>query len=176
MAVRKVSHHTRIISETRTTLDLVKPGDIIQFTYRNENKDNYDKNPLVFVLLKKSKIIHGINISYLKESKVRKLLKETNFKRLRNWTTYEKAFRNYFPKKMRLIKIIEYEVPIVDRNPGEYWKQRTRNAEGFVWNAKNPQGHLPQIPFPPDEEELAIGWANGTVTDDTPDYPGEDKK
>ena len=63
MAVRKVSHHRRIISKTPTNISRVGFGDIIQFKYMS--KDNYDKRPMVFVLNRKGKILNAINIGYM---------------------------------------------------------------------------------------------------------------
>ena len=41
--------------------------------------------PLVFVLTKSAKVINGVNINYLKEAIVQKLLLETNYKKLNNY-------------------------------------------------------------------------------------------
>ena len=114
---RKVSHHKRIISRTRTTLANVRPGDIIEFKYSGENV--YDIRPLIFVLTreggKRKRIdlregtVYGINLSYMKEYKVKKLLDEINFKKLKYYSLYEDSFRTYSIKKMKSIKLIEWE-------------------------------------------------------------------
>ena len=107
MAVRKVNHKKRIVSKTLTSIGDIKIGDIVEFIYRSEN--NQDKRPMVFVLFKRGKILNGINISYLKEYAVRRLTEEINYKRLRYWELYEKAFRTYTISKIRLPHIVEYE-------------------------------------------------------------------
>ena len=107
MAVRKVNHKKRIVSKTLTSIGDIKIGNIVEFIYRSEN--NQDKRPIVFVLFKRGKILNGINISYLKEYAVRRLTEEINYKRLRYWELYEKAFRTYTISKIRLPHIVEYE-------------------------------------------------------------------
>ena len=107
MAARKVSHHRRIISKTPTEISKVKFGDVVQFKY--VAKDIYDKTPMVFVLDKKGKVLHGINISYMKEYKVQKLLEETDFKKLKNYSLYENSFRTYKLSDIKVVKSIEYE-------------------------------------------------------------------
>ena len=107
MARRKVSHYRRIISKTSTSVGGVKMGDIIQFNYRGDNI--YDKSPMVFVLFKAGKLLDGININYMKEYKVQRLLEETNFKNLKYYSLYEDSFRTYTISKMKMIKIIDYK-------------------------------------------------------------------
>ena len=107
MAARKVSHHRRIISKTPTEISKVKFGDVVQFKY--VAKDIYDKTPMVFVLDKKGKVLHGINFSYMKEYKVQKLLEETDFKKLKNYSLYENSFRTYKLSDIKVVKSIEYE-------------------------------------------------------------------
>ena len=106
MAVRKVNHSRRIRSKTSTQISKSKFKDIIEFKYNS--KDIYDKKPMVFVLNKKGKVLNGINIGYLKEFIVEKLLEEKNSKKLRSWPLCEKAFRTYSTKKMSRIKIVEF--------------------------------------------------------------------
>ena len=107
MAVRKVNHSRRIRSKESTTISKVGFGNIIEFNY--SAKDVYDKTPMIFILSKKGKILNGINIGYLKESIIENLLEETNFKNLRYYSLYEKAFRTYKISDMKMVKSIEYE-------------------------------------------------------------------
>jgi len=107
MAVRKVNHSRRIRSKKSTTISSVGFGNIIEFNYAA--KDVYDKTPMIFILSKKGKILNGINIGYLKESIIENLLEETNFKNLRYYSLYEKAFRTYKISDMKMVKLIEYE-------------------------------------------------------------------
>jgi hypothetical protein len=107
MAVRKVNHSRRILSKESTTISKVGFGSIIEFNY--SAKDVYDKTPMIFILSKKGKILNGINIGYLKESIIENLLEETNFKNLRYYSLYEKAFRTYKISDMKMVKSIEYE-------------------------------------------------------------------
>ena len=113
MASRKVSHHQRIKGKTKTSIGKVKTGDIIEFIYRGE--DVYDKKPLVFVLSKPGKVITGINIGYLKEYIVARLLEETNLKRLKHYSLYEDSFRTYSKSKMTMIELIEFKTKEVQR-------------------------------------------------------------
>ena len=110
MAVRKVNHSRRIRSKKSTTISSVGFGNIIEFKYNA--KDVYDKTPMIFILSKKGKILNGINIGYLKESIIENLLEETNFKNLRHYSSYEKAFRTYKISNMKMVKLIEYETLI----------------------------------------------------------------
>jgi len=107
MAVRKVNHSRRIRSKKSTTISKAGFGDIIEFKY--SAKDIYDKTPMVFILSKKGKVLTAINISYLKEYIIEQLLEETNFKKLKNYSLYEKAFRTYKISDMKMVKLIEYE-------------------------------------------------------------------
>ena len=107
MAVRKVSHHRRIISKIPTNISKVGFGDVIQFQYVSDN--TYDMRPMVFVLMRKGKFLTGININYMKEYKVQKLLEEQNPKKLKHYPLYEDSFRTYKTQKMTLLKIVEYK-------------------------------------------------------------------
>tara|TARA_B100000700_G_scaffold300141_1_gene367914 strand:- start:448 stop:918 length:471 start_codon:yes stop_codon:yes gene_type:complete len=119
MAQRKVSHHKRIKGKNSISYTEVKKGFIIEFQYRNNNSDNYDKKPLVFVLFKKGKIVSGFNISYLKEYKIQLLLDDFQRMRgerkgnltpeLKRWPLFKKAYRTYSEKQMKLIKKIDWE-------------------------------------------------------------------
>ena len=121
---RKVSHHRNILSKEPIKMKDIQPGNIIEFTYSGKNI--YDTKPMVFVLadrgmaksgmkstkklkVGKSGILHGINVSYMKEHVVHRLLEETNFKKLKYYSLYEKAFRTYNTKKMNMIKLVEFK-------------------------------------------------------------------
>ena len=105
---RKVSHHRRILSSSLVKINQTKPGDIIQFSYRNT--DTYDKSPLVLILNRDKDMINGINLNYLKEFLVQSLLKETNWNKLKRYSMYKNAFRTYKISKMVSINAIEYKM------------------------------------------------------------------
>tara|TARA_R110001583_G_scaffold136717_2_gene288476 strand:- start:6 stop:374 length:369 start_codon:yes stop_codon:yes gene_type:complete len=107
VAVRKVNHSRRIRSKKSTTISKVEFGDIIEFKY--SAKDIYDKTPMVFVLTKKGKVLTAINISYLKEYIIEKLLEETNPKKLKSWPLCDKAYRTYKISDIKMVKLIDYE-------------------------------------------------------------------
>ena len=107
MAIRKINHSRRILSKKRTSVSKIGFSDIVEFNYRSDNI--YDKKPMVFVLSKKGKILNGINISYLKESVIENLLEEKDFRKLRYYSLYEKAFRTYKVSSISMTKLIEYE-------------------------------------------------------------------
>ena len=107
MAKRKVSHHRRIKSTKAIGLGKVNSGDLIQFTYRG--KDIYDIKPIVYVMSKAGKVLTGININYLKEFIVMKLLEESSVKKLKYYSLYEDSFRTYTKSKMGMIKTVQYE-------------------------------------------------------------------
>ena len=107
MAIRKINHNRRILSKKRTSVSKVEFSDIIEFNYKSDN--TYDKKPIVFILSIKSKVLNGINISYLKESVIENLLEEKDFKKLRYYSLYQKAFRTYKVSNISMNKLIEYE-------------------------------------------------------------------
>ena len=107
MAIRKINHSRRILSKERINVSKIEFSDIVEFNYTSKNV--YDRKPMVFVLSIKDKILNGINISYLKESVIENLLQETNFKKLRYYSLYEKAFRTYKVSSISMTKLIEYE-------------------------------------------------------------------
>ena len=107
MATRKVSHHRRIISKTSRSIGSIPPGSIIEFKYLGE--EIYDLKPMIFILSRSSKVLNGININYLKEDLVQKLLLETNFDKLRHYSLYQKAFRTYSLSKIKMVKLIDYK-------------------------------------------------------------------
>ena len=107
MAIRKINHSRRILSKERINVSKIEFSDIVEFNYKSKNV--YDRKPMVFVLSIKGKVLNGINISYLKESVIENLLQETNFKKLRYYSLYEKAFRTYKVSSISMTKLIEYE-------------------------------------------------------------------
>ena len=109
MPPREVNHSNRIRSKKTTSVRSLSFKDIVEFNYRNKDKDNYDKKPLVFVLSVYGKTLTGINISYLKEYIVEQLLQETNSTKLKSWPLCDKAFRTYNISNIRMAKLIEYE-------------------------------------------------------------------
>ena len=64
---------------------------------------------MVFVLTKKGKVLTAINISYLKEYIIEKLLEETNPKKLKSWPLCDKAYRTYKISDIKMVKLIDYE-------------------------------------------------------------------
>ena len=104
---RKVSHHRRIISKSPGSIGGSTFGDIVEFKYAGE--DIYDKTPMIFILTKSSTIVNGVNINYLNEALVQKLLLETNPNKLKNYLLYIKAFRSYDLYKIKMVKSIEYK-------------------------------------------------------------------
>ena len=107
MAVVKINHKKRIRKKTPSKISEIGFSAIIEFKYTAKNIK--DALPLVFVLGKKGKFLNGINIGYLKEYTIEKLLEETNFKKLKNYTLYEKAFRTYKMSDIKAIKFVEWE-------------------------------------------------------------------
>ena len=107
MAIRKINHSRRILSKERINVSNIEFSDIVEFNYKSKNA--YDRKPMVFVLSIKGKILNGINISYLKESVIENLLEEKDFKKLRYYSLYEKAFRTYKVSNISMTKLVEYE-------------------------------------------------------------------
>ena len=107
MAIRKINHSRRILSKKRTSVSKIGFSDIVEFNYKSDNI--YDKRPIVFVLSVKGKVLNGVNISYLKESVIENLLEEKDFRKLRYYSLYEKAFRTYKVSSISMTKLIEYE-------------------------------------------------------------------
>tara|TARA_R100001082_G_C4326622_1_gene143639 strand:- start:150 stop:527 length:378 start_codon:yes stop_codon:yes gene_type:complete len=107
MANRIVPHKKQIESKTLIGFGGVNIGDIISFSYRA--KDVYDRLPLVFVTRKKAGKIHGVNLNYMKEFFVQRLLKEKNMRNLRYWDDYKHAFRTYSSTNMSVIRKVDYK-------------------------------------------------------------------
>ena len=80
MALRKINHERRIISRSLVNIRRVRPGDIIEFKYSSD--DIRDRNPLVFVVRKQGKVLHGFNLNYLREFRVQKLFEEPDWKKI----------------------------------------------------------------------------------------------
>ena len=109
----KVNHSKNISSEKPIrSVSAVAPGDLVSFKYRGE--DVYDKKPIVMILNKQSKVIHGVNINYLKPFVVGRLLEETNFKNLKWYSLYTKAFRTYSKSKMSSFSKVTYKNNKID--------------------------------------------------------------
>lgn len=104
---RKVSHHRRILSKKIVRLSQVGVGDIIGFSY--VSSDAYDKSPLILILQKKSGIVEGLNLNYLKEFLVQSLLAESDWKNMKRYSMYKNAFRTYKVSKIGIISEIEYK-------------------------------------------------------------------
>ena len=118
---RKVSHHKNVSPRGITNSKYI-PGDIVEFIY----KGGSDKNPLVFVLQKSTKIIKGVNINYLTKYEVGKLLEETDYKKMRYYNLYEDAYRTYSTKKISMTNIVEYKT---DEMLVEERKQQRKDNE-----------------------------------------------
>ena len=120
----KINHKKRILSEQIISKMAAVPHDLITFKYNV--KDNYDKNPLVYILPAKDKDrkmaqkmkthIYGINFNYLREYVVQELFKETGIVRkspqyviLKKFNLYKKAFRTYVIGEMVGVKLVSYQ-------------------------------------------------------------------
>ena len=76
MAKTKYNHSRRIIDLQPAKIKAIYPGTIVQFNYGGDKI--FDKKPMVLVLwndYSESKI-HGINLNYLIESKIKMLFEE----------------------------------------------------------------------------------------------------
>ena len=120
----KINHKKRILSEQIVSKMAVVPHDLITFKYNVE--DNYDKNPLVYILPAKDRErkltqkmkthIYGINFNYLREYVVQEFFKETGIIRkspeyviLKKFNLYKKAFRTYAIGELVGVKLVSYE-------------------------------------------------------------------
>jgi formylmethanofuran dehydrogenase subunit D len=76
MARRKYNHRERITDFQLAKIKAISPGTLIQFRYTGENI--FDNKPMVLVLWndKYESKIHGINLNYLNEFKVKTLFNE----------------------------------------------------------------------------------------------------
>ena len=74
-ANRRVNHYRRILTKEPSGYAFLRPGMIIQFRY--QKNEAFDRRPLVYYLWRdrKHKMIHGVNLNYLYESKVQRLFK-----------------------------------------------------------------------------------------------------
>ena len=123
----KINHKKRILSEQMVSKMAVIPHDLISFKYNVE--DNFDKNPLVYILPAKDKErkisqkmkthIYGLNLNYLREYVVQEFFKETGiigknpqYVILKKFNLYKKAFRTYIIDEMMGVKLVEYKKDI----------------------------------------------------------------
>ena len=76
MARQKYNHRNHIIDFQLAKIKAISPGTLIQFKYLGE--DIFDNKPMVLVLWndKSGSKIHGINLNYLIESKIKMLFGE----------------------------------------------------------------------------------------------------
>ena len=76
MARQKYNHGNRIIDFQLAKIKAISPGTVIQFKYTGE--DIFDNKPMVLVLWndKYESKIHGINLNYLTEYKIKMLFHE----------------------------------------------------------------------------------------------------
>ena len=76
MAKAKFNHVRRITDTQDVNIKAVYPGTILSFYYSGAKV--YDKKPLVLVLWNdySNYKVHGINLNYLSEFKVKKLLEK----------------------------------------------------------------------------------------------------
>ena len=76
MARQKYNHRNRVIDFQPAKIKAISPGTLIQFKYTGENI--FDNTPIVLVLWndKSESKIHGINLNYLTEFKIKMLFGE----------------------------------------------------------------------------------------------------
>tara|TARA_Y100000401_G_scaffold104370_1_gene96120 strand:- start:372 stop:896 length:525 start_codon:yes stop_codon:yes gene_type:complete len=76
MAKAKFNHARRITDTQDVNIKAVYPGTLISFNYSGAKV--YDKKPLVLVLWNdySNYKVHGINLNYLSEFKIKKLMKK----------------------------------------------------------------------------------------------------
>ena len=121
---RKINHNNNIRSRAIVKIKDVVPGNIVEFRYTIES--SFDEKPLVFVLFEKKKAkgrkqmttklssqssLLGLNLNYLSNYEIEMLFKEEDFRRLRYYNLYKKAFRTYKIKEIQSIRLIDYETP-----------------------------------------------------------------
>tara|TARA_R100000482_G_C5008487_1_gene94628 strand:+ start:72 stop:494 length:423 start_codon:yes stop_codon:yes gene_type:complete len=139
MVNRKVNHRIRIRDKKTTNISKIQFKDIVEFKYTA--KDIYDNNPLVFVLSTSGKILTGINIGYLKEYIVEKLLDETNPKKLKSWTLCSKAYRTYKKQNIISLKLVDYETRIAKKIRLTQEGNKTEQPDLPKKNPKGPGGN-----------------------------------
>ena len=104
--VKKIDHSKNIF-ETRTLPGKPPVGGLVEFKYKSD--EVYDRIPVVFVLNVGAKLIEGININYLSDFRISKLLNEGTIKKLSGWEFYQKAYRTYSLKNITgKIKQVDY--------------------------------------------------------------------
>ena len=76
MAHQKYNHSRRIQDLQPAKIKAIRPGTIVEFTYSGENI--FDKKPMVLVLWNdyRDYKIHGVNLNYLTEFKIKNLFRE----------------------------------------------------------------------------------------------------
>jgi hypothetical protein len=76
MAHQKYNHSRRIQDLQPAKIKAIRPGTIVEFTYSGENI--FDKKPMVLVLWNgyQDYKIHGVNLNYLTEFKIKNLFRE----------------------------------------------------------------------------------------------------
>ena len=76
MAHQKYNHSRRIQDLQPAKIKAIRPGTIVEFTYSGENI--FDKKPMVLVLWNdyRDYKIHGENLNYLTEFKIKNLFRE----------------------------------------------------------------------------------------------------
>jgi len=139
-----IGHESHIVSKTIVNKDDIEPGAVIEFAYVGAT----DPKPLVFVLpekhevsgggirakglkLKKGGSFSGINLHFLNEFTVEKLIQEPNLLRLSGWSMYKGAYRSYSLNKTKSIKLVDFrtkkEILEMDKTP-----QQPQKPEGGV--------------------------------------------
>jgi hypothetical protein len=108
--VKKIDHSKNLFEAGIITNQQIGRGlirDMIEFKYRSD--EVYDKLPVVYVIRVDTNIIEGININYLNDFTISKLMKEATIKKLTGWEFYHKAYRSYSRKNiMGKIKLVSY--------------------------------------------------------------------
>tara|TARA_Y100001963_G_scaffold154542_1_gene243542 strand:- start:262 stop:732 length:471 start_codon:yes stop_codon:yes gene_type:complete len=78
MAKIKYNHRGKILVEQTIGERSVLPGMITTFSYNNKNA--FDRRPLVFVMSAESGLMSGVNFNYLVESDINKFINEIHNK------------------------------------------------------------------------------------------------
>ena len=71
--VQKTNHRGLYQAKQKISEKSLLPGMIVEFAYNN--KDVYDRRPLVFVMMAKKGLLHGVNLNYLKPFNVQRFFK-----------------------------------------------------------------------------------------------------
>jgi hypothetical protein len=110
--MKKINHSKKVLSKKTISISLIEFPNIIDFKYKSKNM--FDRNPLVFVLSKKTDIVRnkkiaGINLNYLNDKAVEKLVLEKDEKKLKHWILYKDGYRTYSTDKIMALKLVEFE-------------------------------------------------------------------